>query len=138
MVIDVRKLNAQKQYTGTMEFDYSAPENLIDIPFVKFSSLVKIRFEYELYEDNAMEIRGTVSFELEGQCSRCLKETKNQVTGEFDALFEPTQKGEDYTYANGVIDLTKAVNDAIMANMPFMLSCGEDCVALSYSDETAK
>ena len=138
MIIDIRKLNAKKAYQGELHFEYSAPDELIGIPFVKFVGPVQVDFFYELYADDALEIRGKVVYSLEGQCSRCLKETKNQVTGEFDALFEPTQKGEDYTYANGVIDLTKAVNDAIMANMPFMLSCGEDCVALSYSDETAK
>ena len=136
MVIDVRKLNAQKQYTGTMEFDYSAPENLIDIPFVKFSSLVKIRFEYELYEDNAMEIRGTVSFELEGQCSRCLKDAKTTVEGDLDALFEPTAQPEDYGYTGGIVRLEEAVEDAIMASMPFSLSCGEDCEGISYVNET--
>ncbi len=138
MIIDVRKLNAQKQYTGSMEFSYSAPKELIDIPFVKFASLVKVCFDYELFEDDAMEVRGSVSFKLAGQCSRCLKETENEVVGEFDALFEPFAKGEDYTYANGIINLTDAVNDAVMAAMPFTLSCGEDCKGLSYSDETAQ
>ena len=42
MIIDVRKLNAQKRYSGSMEFDYSAPETLIEIPFVKFAAPVKV------------------------------------------------------------------------------------------------
>ena len=53
MIIDVRKLNAQKKYSGTLEFEYEAPENLIDIPFVKFSSPVKVEAEYELFEDDS-------------------------------------------------------------------------------------
>ena len=137
-IIDVRKLNAQKKYFGTMEFAYSAPETLIDIPFVRFAGPVKVRFDYELFEDDALEIRGEISFALEGQCSKCLKETKCEVQGELEALFEPVKEGEDYTYANGIVDLTKALNDAIMASMPYTVSCGEDCVPLRYSDETAK
>lgn len=137
MIIDIRKLNAQKKYTGDMEFEYSAPESLIDIPFVKFASPVKVRFSYELYEDDALSVQGTVTYMLEGQCSRCLKEAKTTVEGELDALFEPFQDSEDYTYANGVVDLKKAVEEAIMASMPFTLSCGDDCESIEYSSESA-
>ena len=133
MIIDVRKLNAQKQYSGNMEFEYSAPEELIEIPFVKFAAPVKISFKYELYEDDSLEIRGKVVYRLEGQCSRCLKEAAQNVEGELDAYFEPRKDYEDYGYTNGVIDLKKAVEDAIMASMPFSLSCGEDCEELSYN-----
>ena len=132
MIIDVRKLNAQKKYTGSMEFDYSAPQELIEIPFVKFVGPVKIEFDYDLYEDDSLEIRGTVSYALEGQCSRCLKAASQVVEGELDAYFEPRKDYEDYGYTNGVVDLTKAVEDAIMASMPFSISCGDDCEAISY------
>jgi uncharacterized metal-binding protein YceD (DUF177 family) len=134
MIIDIRKLNAQKKYVGHMEFSYSAPETLIEIPLVKFSTPVTVSFDYELFEDDSMEIRGTVSYTLEGQCSRCLKTASASVEGELDAYFQPKKECEDYSYSNGIVDLTKAVNDAIMASMPFLLSCGEDCESLTYSD----
>ena len=136
MLSDIRKLNAQKKYKGSMEFIYSAPETFIEIPFVKFAAPVKIVFDYELYEDNSLEIRGTVSYVLEGQCSRCLKETKMQVEGELDAYFENRKDYEDYGYTNGVVNITQAVEDAIMASMPYSLSCGEDCETISYNGET--
>ena len=136
MIIDVRKLNAQKKYTGSMEFDYSAPQELIEIPFVNFASPVKVRFDYELYEDDSLEIRGTVSYRLEGQCSRCLKDSANDVEGEIDAYFQPFKNGEDYSYSGGVIDLTQAINEAVMASMPFTLSCGDDCQSIVFSSET--
>ena len=88
MNIDIRKLNAQKKYSGCMEFEYVAPETLIEIPFVKFVGPVKIVFDYELYEDDSLEIRGTVSYRLEGQCSRCLKDASQEVVGELNAYFE--------------------------------------------------
>ena len=132
MILDIRKLNAQKKYVGSMELEYSAPETLIEIPYVKFSAPVKISFDYEIFEDDAVEIRGTVSYRLEGQCSRCLKEASTDVVGELDALFECRKDFSDYGYTNGVLDLTKAVEDAIMASMPFSVSCGEDCEGISY------
>ena len=132
MLIDVRKLNAQKKYSGTLEFDYSAPEELIEIPFVKFAAPVKIVFDYDLFEDDSLEIRGKVSYRLIGQCSRCLQDAAQDIEGELDAYFQPCKDYEDYGYTNGIVDLKKAVEDAIMASMPYTLSCGDGCEAISY------
>ncbi len=136
MVIDIRKLNAQKKYSGSMEFEYAAPDTLIEIPFVIFSGAVKVVFDYDLYEDDAFEIRGKVSYRLEGQCSRCLKDASQEVEGELSALFETGKDYEDYGYTNGTVRLQAAVEDAIMASMPFALSCGEDCEGLSWTEKT--
>ena len=136
MIIDIRKLNAQKKYSGSMDFEYPAPETLIEIPFVKFVGPVKIEFEYDLYEDDSLEIRGTVSYKLEGQCSRCLKDAAQDVVGEINAYFEDRKDFEDYGYTNGVVRLDNAVEDAIMASMPFTLSCGEECEGLSWIEKT--
>ena len=134
MIIDIRKLNAQKKYSGELEFEYSAPESLIEIPFVRFSAPVKVAFTYELYEDDSLEIQGSVTYQLEGQCSRCLKETSQTVIGELDAYFQSCKDFEDYGYTNGIVDLKKAVEDAIMASMPFTLSCEEECEGIPYSE----
>ena len=138
MNIDIRKLNAQKKYSGEMKFDYVAPETLIEIPFVKFVGSVKIVFHYELYEDDSLEIQGTVTYRLEGQCSRCLKDASQEVVGEINAYFENRKDYEDYGYTNGIVHLENAVEDAIMASMPFTLSCGEDCEGLSWTETTEK
>ena len=134
MIIDIRKLNAQKKYVGTMEFSYSAPESLIEIPLVKFATPVSVRFDYELFEDDSIEIVGKVCYKLVGQCSRCLQETDTTVEGELDAYFQPVKDCEDYSYTNGIVDLTQAVNDAIMASMPYLLVCKLPCEGLTYSD----
>ena len=118
-----------------MKFSYDAPEELIGIPFVKFSAPVQICFDYELYEDDAMEIKGTIAFTLEGQCSRCLQPAKQDVVCTLDALFEPKKDAEDYSYFGGIIQLKQAVEECISANMPYILSCGDNCVALQYADE---
>ena len=134
MTIDIRKLNAKKEYFGSMEFSYKAPEELIEIPFASFDGEVKVSFDYELYEDNSIEIKGKVAYRLVGQCSRCLKNACMQVEGELDAYFEPRKDAEDYSYFGNIVDLSKAVDDAIMSSMPFILSCEKECTALEYFD----
>lgn len=132
MIIDVRKLNAQKKYSGRIEFEYDAPEDLIDIPFAKFSRPVKAEADFELFEDDSLELKGKIFFAIEGQCSRCLGDASQEIEGEIDAYFQPFEGGEDYAYSGGVIRLENAMNDAIMASMPRVLSCGENCPDIRY------
>lgn len=132
MVIDVRKLNAQKQYSGTLDFVVEGDKELIDIPFVEFATPVRIVADYELFSDDALELKGKISYTLKGQCSRCLKEAETVVEEEISALFEPFDDAEDYSYKNGKIDLTEAIREAIMASMPKILSCGDDCEGIKY------
>ena len=136
MKIDIRKLNTQKRYSGDMEFSYNVPEELMPIPFVSFDGPAKVSFSYDLYEDDSFEIRGKVSVCLKGQCSRCLKDASMTVEGELDAYFQPTKDAEDYSYFGGIVDITKAVEDAIMVAMPYTLSCDGDCEMIPFSDET--
>ncbi len=135
MVIDIRKLNAQKKYSGELVFDYDAPESLIDVPFVKFASPVKVEAFYDLLEDDSLELKGKISFVLEGKCSRCLSNALMQVEGELDAYFEPRKDAEDYSYTNGRIDLREALEDAVMAAMPYVVLCKEDCEGIQYSED---
>ena len=132
IIIDIRKLNALKKYSGSMQMEYVADTSLIGIPFVEFVAPVKVEFSYELYEDDSLEIFGKVTFGLKGKCSRCLKDAEMAVEGDLEAYFQPIKDAEDYSYTGGKVDLTKAVEDAIMACMPYTVSCGEDCQSLSY------
>ena len=133
MIIDVRKLNAQKRYFGEMQFSYQPPKELLNIPLAEFATAVAVEFEYDLYEDNALEIRGKVSYRLKGQCARCLKDVEASVEGELNALFEPKADAEDYSYFGGIVDITKAVEDAVVFSLPFSLSCKEECAPIRYS-----
>jgi len=107
---------------------------LIDIPYTSFASPVTVRFDYELYEDDSLEIKGKVSYKLEGKCSRCLKDATAEVEGTLDAYFQNTKDPEDYAYTGAFVDLTKAVEDAIMLSMPYLLLCDEACTGIEYSD----
>lgn len=132
MVIDVRKLNVQKQYVGRLEFEIEGDDELIDLPFVRFATPIKVEAEYEIFADDSVEVKGKVVFTLEGQCSRCLNDAREEVVGELDALFEPKKDAEDYSYFGGKVDLSEAVRDAVLMNMPRVLSCGENCRPISY------
>ena len=135
MIVDIRKLNATKAYSGSMQFDYLPDDDLLDIPFVTFDGAVRVEIEYELFEDDSLEVRGSVKYRLHGQCARCLQETAEDFEGEVDAYFVPRRTEEDYSYENGKVDLTEAIRDAITASLPFSLYCKDDCQMISYDPE---
>ncbi len=136
--LDVRKLCAEKKFSGELDFSFEAEENLLEIPFVSFSSPVEAKLHYEILEDDSVEIKGTVSFSLKGMCSRCLKETEQKYIGEAEGYFiPPGGKGEeeDYSYSNGFIDLREFLRDTVLFNMPAGLLCSEDCTAPDYKED---
>ena len=133
--IDVRRCNAEKNYAGELVFEFAGEEELLDIPYVAFSSPVEAKLHYEILEDDSVEVRGTVSFSLKGECSRCLKMTERRFTGEAEGYFVPRgAKGaeEDYSYSNGVIDLGEFLRDAVLFAMPARLTCSDGCTAPDY------
>ena len=138
MMIDVRKCNAEGKYTGTLDFEFEGDASLIDIPFVSFSTPVHAVLDYEIFEDNSVEVRGELSFTLEGACSRCLKPTKEHVLTEAEALFVPKggkAEEEDYTYRNGIVDLGEFLRDTVLFALPSALFCAEGCSAPEYNEE---
>ena len=137
-MIDVRKCNAEGKYTGTLDFEFEGDASLIDIPFVSFSTPVHAVLDYEIFEDNSVEVKGELSFTLEGACSRCLKPTKEHVLTEAEALFVPKggkAEEEDYTYWNGIVDLGEFLRDTVLFALPSALFCAEGCSAPEYNEE---
>ena len=138
MMIDVRKCNAEGKYTGTLDFEFEGDASLIDIPFVSFSTPVHAVLDYDIFEDNSVEVKGELSFTLEGACSRCLKPTKEHIVSEAEALFVPKggkAEEEDYTYRNGIVDLGEFLRDTVLFALPSALFCAEGCSAPEYNEE---
>jgi len=132
--IDVRRALALKQYEGQLSFDYEADDSLLDIPLVSFASPVHVSCGYVvLNEDGETEVKGSLTFALKGQCSRCLAEAERTYTADFDVFFEENaDDGETYAYKNGRIKLTEAVRDAVMFALPGAFWCSDACEIPDY------
>lgn len=132
MILDVKKLNGLKEYSGEAEFSFQPPEDLADIPYVSFDGQAVAKISYDIFENGDVEIHGEVRYALKGLCSRCLSEARAEIAGAIDACFTKNGEGEDYTYDGNVADLTQAIYDSIVWSMPRVLSCGEDCKQISF------
>ena len=127
MIIDVARLIALKKFNGGFLFEYDCPTDLVILPSARIEGKVKVEGEYEIYEDDSVGVNLKISYLLAGQCSYCLEPATKQVEYETDVLYLPEDDGENYSYNGLKINLTTAVNDAVLFSQPQILLCRPDC-----------
>lgn len=132
MEIEVKRLIARGKYAGSFSFDYVPPENLCLVPLCKFGG-VKVKGEYEIFDDDSVEIKLTVKYLLSGRCSYCLNEAKKEISYLTEVLFVPERDDENYYYDGNKINLQTAVDDAILMSQPHVLLCKEDCKGIDVT-----
>lgn len=136
MIIDVRRLNTSRKYTGDLHFEVPAKQELVTLPMAEMISPITVDAEYDIYDDDSVELTGRARYLLRGACSRCLKPLEREIEIEWNPLFvkgEP--QDEEYSYENGSIDPTESVYDAVMLNMPYTLLCEEGCEGIAYDHQ---
>lgn len=126
MIIDVKKLKNKGIIDYDFELDYNPPENLITLPNTVFNGAVKIKGELKLYKDYILA-DADVIFKLTGECSRCLDLAEMTIKCYLDEKFLNVKSDTDYYYLNDMLDLSFAVNDLIIMNMPYINLCKDDC-----------
>ena len=133
MKIQVKKLNALKKYVGNFEFVYEPPSNLCLIPLCEIVGSVQVSGNYEIYDDDSVGVEYSVKHLVKGKCSYCLNDAEKQIEKTFEVLFVPEEDGDNYSYDGITIDLTTAVNDAILFSQPNLLLCREDCAGIEVN-----
>lgn len=127
MELEIKKLNALRKYTGEFSFEYAPAEDLNLVPLCKINGMVKVSGEYEIFDDDSVEIRLTVDYYLKGQCSYCLNDAEKQIKFTTEVLYLTEKDNDNYYYDGNKLDLKPAVNDAILISQPNVLLCKEDC-----------
>ncbi|MCD8309394.1 MAG: hypothetical protein LUD19_06005 [Clostridia bacterium] len=127
MIIDVRRQLALKNYTGGFSFRYNCPQDLVLLPAAAICGEVEVSGSYEIYEDDSVGVKLNLSYLINGECSYCLEAAQKNIEYSADVLFVIGEDGENYSYDGLTIDLTTAVNDAVLFSQPQILLCKPDC-----------
>ncbi|MDE6868240.1 MAG: DUF177 domain-containing protein [Clostridia bacterium] len=135
MKIQVQKQIALKQFTGNFGFSFEPSEEACLVPLCRIEGAVKVDGSFEIYDDDSVGVNFTVEYVLSGQCSYCLSDAKQAVKQDFDVLFVTEDDPDNYTYDGRVIDLTKAVTDAILFSQPNLILCKEDCGGIDVNNK---
>ena len=83
-------------------------------------------------------VTGIVRTRVIGACDRCLEPASHDVSGEIDEyyLFEAPEDAEEYEDGYELVgedrkvDLSGAINDAVVMDVPYVLLCDPDCRGL--------
>src|SRR5574344_2127650 len=128
IIIDIVKAKQEGKTELPFSFGYSASEDLITLPGATFDGDVCVNGIAQLCNtDVYCDI--TVSYRLKGECSRCLDAAFSDVSYAFSATFvlHPTGAEDEYLYKSGKVDLTAAVNEAVLISQPTVIYCKPDC-----------
>lgn len=132
MKIDIGKIKRTGKTEECFEFAYAPSNQLVTLPNTTFDGDVKVNVKAYLLERDDLFVEGQLTVRLVGECSRCLKQTTFEFTIDFEEEFTRYEKEGAYSYFGGVVDLTKAVDDNIVMNMPMKILCSEECVGIEY------
>jgi uncharacterized protein len=91
-------------------------------------------------------VKGTVAFEVNGECCRCLAAVRQPLEAEVKVLIQRREAGADLLEATEeeegleivdpgakVVDLTGRVRDAVALELPLTVYCRADCKGLCSS-----
>lgn len=135
MKIEVKKFNAQRKFSGNLQFEYTPTKEQVLLPLTVIEGNVKVSADYEIYDDDSVGVILTISYKLTGQCSYCLEKAQTKIEKTFDILFVTEQDEENYLYDGNTINLQTAVIDAILFSQPNLLLCKDDCAGIDLNNK---
>ena len=94
---------------------------------------VKTEGEYLCAGDNRISLNAEVQATADTRCSRCLEPVSIPVKAEMDVVFDRQPDPEDpdlYSFEASTLELTDAVRDALLLELPMRILCAEDCKGL--------
>lgn len=137
MIIDLKEIRKKGKTEEDFDFEYFPVSPLCSIPDVEIAPPVKVRGTLRLVDKVTAFAEGEVRFALEGACTRCLRPAQKTYTAAFAEEFSSTGEEDAYPYRSDKVDLTKAIDDLLILEMPLTFVCGEGCKA-EYSDNKEK
>ena len=94
---------------------------------------VRVEGEYLCTGDNRISVKAEVSAQADTRCSRCLEPVRVPVRATVDAVYDRQPDPEDpdlYSFEASTVELTDAVRDALLLELPMRVLCKEDCKGL--------
>lgn len=83
------------------------------------------------YDGQIVNLKGSITGIIEGQCSRCLESLDYNLNVEFDEDFSKLEHNEEiYPIEEESIELKDMVIDNIILSIPFKFLCSEECKGL--------
>lgn len=131
MVIDVIKLIHSGKTQIDFSFDYSSKAEILTYGAV-IDGPINVTGTLELHEGEVY-VDGEISCNIVGKCARCLEDAKYSFATSFSVKYvrsNPNDEDNEYLYKSGKVDLSQAVDEHMLLNVPTIIYCKEDCKGL--------
>lgn len=126
MILEIKRLLAKGEYRGNISFEIEPTKDSLLLPLCSFDGAISVNGEYEVFDDDEVELSLQLTYKLKGMCNYCLKEAEKTISFSTDMLFVTDKDDVDNYYYDGVrLDLSKAISDALCLSQPDLLLCDE-------------
>ena len=138
LVLDTRELGRRPGTMRPVVRTAAAPTRIgVDLIAVPEGTDLELDLRMESVVEGVL-VTGAVSAEAQGECSRCLQPLRQPVDVHLTELYaypqsttEQTTEEDEVRRVDGdLIDLTEAVTDALVLELPLQPRCAEDCAGL--------
>ncbi len=104
--------------------------SLLPYAYAQWDSDIIVDIDYRSM-DNEIDVIGDITLSYSGGCDRCGEAVHADLVITLEETFYPTTLEEDdYTYSGTKLDLTQAIIDSILLQLPTSLLCSEQCRGL--------
>ncbi len=104
--------------------------NLLPYAYATWSGDVLVDIDYRSI-DGEVDVIGDITLSYSGGCDRCGDIAVNSLVVSLEETFYPhASNTDDYTYSGNKLDLTQAIIDNILLQLPTSLLCSEQCKGL--------
>ncbi|MDS1029904.1 DUF177 domain-containing protein [Bacillota bacterium LX-D] len=136
MIIDLAKLRAQPE--GSKEFRMEKEFEPISWADEVLTFLAPVQVDFvATYNNKVLHVEGQVQAKLNFTCSRCLQPFIKEFNTKIAAEFRPKVRREEevdaenvYYYSGDLVDLTDAILENILLELPMKAICTENCLGL--------
>ena len=128
MIIDIIKLKSSGKDCLDFSFDYEVDKSLFTN--IVIEKPIKFTGSLQLHKDDVY-VDGELDCTIVGECARCLERAEETFISEISITYVRSNPTEDeYLYKSGKVDLSKAVDDFLVINLPSIIYCKQDCKGL--------
>lgn len=133
MILEIKKLMSRAEYVGEVTYSFKPEKDGILVPLAEIDC-VTVTAKYEIFEGEEVEVNLLLTYTLKGQCSYCLGSAEERIEYSDDVLFVTDRTdGDNYYYDGNTLDLSMAVNDALLFSQPKVLLCKKDCKGIKIN-----
>ena len=129
MIINITKA---KQIVGPQKFEgeYTPETSVLNRENTNFNGPVKVLGTYE-YGADEIVFTGNVSFALKTLCDRCGADTEQSFNFKLKERFiKDSAESDIYSFTGDKLDLSLAISEFIMINLPVQILCTAKCKGL--------